>query len=224
MALLPSIPGAPTLLRPPAGLPAGLQGVQNRAVLLFADAKQIISLFGGPKWGLFLNGKSVAEADSVRSIEFRQDSKLSDYPQQKGAFESYNKVASPFDARLQFTKGGATADRAKFLDAIDKAANSLDLYEVTTPEKVYKSANIQRYDYHRTADSGVGLLTVDLWLIEIRETVSVGFTNSKQPPGSQLLNAGTVQGQVSFGAVKNALTTGLDRLSIGGGYVSKIGN
>lgn len=211
MAITPSIPGAPALLKPPAALQR-LQTLQNRATLLVADASAIVSLFGGPKWGLFLNGKTVAEADSVRSIEFRQDSKLSDYPQQKGAFESYNKVSSPFDARLQFTKGGTTSDRAKFLDAIDKAANSLDLYEVTTPEKVYKSANIQRYDYHRTADSGAGLLTVDLWLIEIRETVAVGFTNSKAPAGSKLKNAGTVQGAISNATAKLGLQSGLARL------------
>lgn len=222
MALLPSIPGAPALLKTPAAL-QNLQSLQNKATLLVADASAIVSLFGGPKWGLFLNGKTVAEADSVRSIEFRQDSKLSDYPQQKGAFESYNKVASPFDARLQFTKGGTTSDRAKFLDAIDKAANSLDLYEVTTPEKVYKSANIQRYDYHRTADSGAGLLTVDLWLVEVREIVAVGFTNSKKPAGSKLLNTGTVQGAISNATAKLGVQSGLTKLGTLGGGI-KLGN
>jgi hypothetical protein len=216
MAIIPSIPGAPALLKTPAAL-QNLQNLQNKATPLVADASAIISLFGGPKWGLFLNGKTVAEADSVRSIEFRQDSKLSDYPVQKGAFESYNKVASPFDARLQFTKGGTTSDRAKFLDAIDKAANSLDLYDVTTPEKVYKGANIQRYDYHRTADSGAGLLTVDLWLVEVRETVSAAFGAAKKPAGQKALYGGTVQGAISNANVKLNVQAGMQKLGLIGG-------
>lgn len=219
MMALPSLSGAPTLLR----VPTGLQSAQNRATLLVADASIIAKLFGGPQWGLFRGGKSVAQADSVRSVEYRQDSKLSDYPQQKGAFESYNKVATPFDARLQLSKGGTTTDRKAFLDAIDAAAAGLDLYDVVTPEKVYKNANIQRYDYRRTADSGVGLLTVDLWLVEVRETVAVGFTNSKEASGASLLNLGAVQGQVSFGGLTSRTAAGLDRLSIGGGFTSAFG-
>lgn len=205
---LPTIPGAPALLRTPPAL-SGAFAKLNTASLLVADAAIIKGLFDKPKWGVFKSGKAIASADSVLSFEYRQDTKISEYPQEKGGFQSYNKVGSPFDARVQLTKGGTEADRAAFLSAIEAATASLDLFDVVTPEKVYKSANLQRFDYRRTAASGVGLITVDLWLVEIRETVSTAFTTAKKPSGFPAVNGGTVQGAISSARVKLGLGKGI---------------
>lgn len=208
-----SIPGVPALLRQPAV--SGAFAKLNTASLLVADASIIKQLFNKPKWGVFKGGKSVAAADSVLSFEYRQDTKISDYPQEKGGFQSYNKVGTPYDVRVQLTKGGTEAERAAFLAAIEAATASLDLYDVTTPEKVYKNANIQRFDYRRTAQSGAGLITVDLWLVEVRETVSTEFAKSKQPSGAAKLNGGLVQSAISSAGVKLGVSSGLTKLGIG---------
>lgn len=195
MMALPPL-GAPALLRQPAAVSSAFAKL-NTATLLVADASIIKQLFNKPQWGVFKDTKAVAAADSVLTFEYRQDSKISDYPQEKGGFQTYNKVSTPFDVRVQLTKGGTEADRSTFLAAIDAATASLDLFDVVTPEKVYKSANLQRYDYRRTAQSGVGLITVDLWLVQVRETVGVGFSVAKKPSGFAPVNGGTVQGVVS---------------------------
>lgn len=205
---LPKIPGAPALLRPPPAL-SGAFAKLNTASLLVADASIIKQLFNKPQWGVFKDSKAIAAADSVLSFEYRQDTKVSDYPLEKGAFQSYNKVSTPFDARVQLTKGGTEADRSAFLSAIEAATASLDLFDVVTPEKVYKSANLQRFDYRRTANSGVGLITVDLWLIEVRETVAAGFALAKNPSGFAPVNGGTVQGAISSARVKLGLGRGI---------------
>ncbi len=205
---LPTIPGAPTLLRQPAAL-SGAFAKLNTASLLVADASIIKQLFNTPQWGVFKDAKAIAAADSVLSFEYRQDTKISDYPQEKGAFQSYNKVGTPFDVRVQLTKGGSEADRSAFLAAIEAATASLDLFDVVTPEKVYKSANLQRFDYRRTANSGVGLITVDLWLVEVRETVTAGFAVAKKPSGYPATNGGTVQGAISSARVKLGLGRGI---------------
>ena len=214
MALL-SITGAPSLLRQPAISSAFSK--LNTASLLVADASIIKQLFNKPQWGVFKEGKSIADADSVLTFDYRQDSKVSDYPQEKGAFQSYNKVATPFDARVQLTKGGTEADRAAFLASIETAAASLDLFDVVSPEKVYRSANLERFDYRRTAQAGVGLITVDLWLTEVRETVETRFAKAKKPSGAAAISGGIVQAKTSAASVQSAVSTGLAKIKLGGG-------
>lgn len=206
-----SIPGAPVLLRQPAAVSSAFAKL-NTASLLVADASIIKQLFNKPQWGVFKGTKAVAAADSVLTFEYRQDTKISDYPQEKGGFQSYNKVGTPFDVRVQLTKGGTESDRSAFLSAIEAATASLDLFDVVTPEKVYKNANLQRFDYRRTAQSGVGLITVDLWLVEVRETVTAGFAVAKKPSGFAAVNGGTVQGAISSARVKLGVVSGLTKL------------
>lgn len=198
MPTLPSLPGAPALLRPPAAV-SGLLSAVNRATLLVADATIIARIFGASQWGVYLKGKPIVEADSVVSFDYRQDNKIADYPMEKGAFQSYNKTATPYESRVRLTKGGSEADRAKFLSALEKAAASLDLYEVITPERTYIGANIQRINYERTASAGVGLIAVDIWLLEVRETVGSEFASTARASGAKPFNLGQVS------AVKDVL-------------------
>ena len=43
------------------------------------------------------------------------------------------------------------------------------LFTAVTPTKVYPSLNVESYTYHRTSRQGLGLLIVDMELLEIRE-------------------------------------------------------
>lgn len=192
MPSLPSLPGIPPLLSSTA---AAVSGAINTATLIAADAALLSRLFAKSKWGIYLNGVAIAAADSIVSIEYVQDSKVSDYPVEAGGFQTYNKVATPYDARIQMTKGGNEGDRRAFLAAIEAAAASLNLYDIVTPERTYTSANIQKFDYKRTATNGAGMLTVELWLIEVRVTAQAAFTNTAKPSGASVVTVGTVQSQ-----------------------------
>jgi len=149
------------------------------------------------QWGIFLNNKPVITPDSVLSFDFKQEYRIADYPMEQGAFQSYNKVATPYDARVSMSRGGTVADRQKFLLDAERITRSRDLYDVVTPEITYHSANIARFDYRRTTTNGVTLLTVDFWLLEIRETVQSVFFNTKQPSSQAVQNNGTVQAGAS---------------------------
>ncbi len=132
-----------------------------------------------PVWGIFTRqGKLLVKADSVLSLEFKNSWNISKFPQEEGAFQSYNKVNSPYQARIQLSKGGTETDRSNFLQAIDDAANSLDLYNIHMPEKFYVNANIYDYSLVRRANNGVGLITVEIWLEEVRITTTTQFSNS----------------------------------------------
>lgn len=146
-----------------------------------------------PQWGIFsLAGASVIAADTVVDVEYRQDWAVADAPQERGAFTSYDKVASPFDARLAFAAGGSLANRRAFLRSIKKIAGDLNLYDVVTPEETYLNCNVSHYDYRR-ADGAAGIVKVSVHLVEIRETGEAALSNTAQPDGAGQKDGGQVQ-------------------------------
>lgn len=160
-----------------------------------------------PNWGVFdKDGKKILDPTSVVSFSFLNEFRIADYPIEQGGFESYNKVATPYDARVVFSKGGTDADRQGFLNAIETVIASLDLVDVVTPEKTYLNANIIRYDYERTSKNGVTLLSVALFLREVRLTdstqgsqqstdVNVPLADTQAPSGQDPVTTGAVQPQ-----------------------------
>lgn len=170
---VPFSPGVPVMPRAPDAL-VGFGSI----ALLFED--QFGAFDAGTDWGIFdTGGNSIVPHDSVAAFDYRQEYAISDYPVEKGGFQSYDKVAVPFDVRFRFTTFGAQAVRAEFLNTLAEAAASLNLYTATTPDALYPSANIVHYDYHREArNGGVGMLVVDVWLREVRETGTTQFAKS----------------------------------------------
>jgi hypothetical protein len=179
---VPNVPGVPPLSSFATGVVS----------LLVADA---IALLGGlivPSWGIFLNGIPVIEADSVVSLDYRQEWSISNYPVEKGAFESYDKVQTPFETRVRFASGGSQANRQALLDSIAAIAGDLNLYDVVTPEAIYQSVNVQRYSYDRAA-ARVGLMAVDVWVVQVRVSATQTFTQSASSSNAQA--TGQVQPQ-----------------------------
>jgi hypothetical protein len=179
-----SIPGVPAV-------PSGVTLVTD-AVLLFADVISFLAGFGQSPWGIYLGGVMVIEADTVVSMGYKQDWSISTYPVEQGGFQSYNKVDTPFNARVRFASGGSQANRQDLLDSITGIAGTLTLYDVVTPEAVYQSVNIQAFSYNRSAQN-VGLIQVDVTLLEVRVTASAQFTNTKASSGEGQQSGGTVQ-------------------------------
>lgn len=173
-------------------LPASVS-VFTSAVLLAADAiASFIGIFP-ERWGIFLDGEPVVLADNVLTMEFRQDYRLSTYPQEGGAFATYNKVAMPFQAKLRFSTGGSLSDRQAFQQSIEAIAGDTNLYDVVTPEKIYQSCNVVHFELRRAAENA-GLLSIDVWLEEVRIAGAATFSNTKSPGAAGNVNNGLVQG------------------------------
>ena len=162
-----------------------------------------------PSWGIFNQGGSaVVVADSVSGVEYRQDWQVSDYPQENGGFQSYDKVATPFDARVSFVSGGSLANRQQLLKSVSNIAGDLNLYDVVTPEATYLSCNVVHYEYRRT-DGKAGLIEVRVHLLQIRVTGQGSLSamqqsgasgtatptvqNAADPSGNSTVNLGQVQ-------------------------------
>lgn len=163
------------------GLPALAADIVIDAVsLITSDLLSTLRNSSGPQWGLFKDGQPVVIADSVLAFDFRQDYRISDYPVEQGAFESYNKVATPFDVRFRFSTGGSVAERQGLIGSVDAIIGSIDLFDAVTPEKVYQSINPVHQDLRRTSHNGLGLLIIDVYCRQVRVTATQQFTNSGQ--------------------------------------------
>lgn len=177
------------------GLPAGVSSAATAALsLLTGDTSSLLSgLFGDQQWGIYLSGVPVVLADNCIAVNYRQSWQVSDYPVEKGAFESYDKVAIPFDAMVRMSAGGSSANREAFLASIDAIAGTLLLFDVVTPEKVYTSCTITRQGFSRSAARGATLVTVDLALTEVRETATSTFDQTQDPSSASQTNSGPAQ-------------------------------
>lgn len=169
-------PGVPPLDAPIGGFPS-----LAAPVLALADAAGLSNLLGLPQWGIFQqDGSPVLVADAVASVEYVRDYRISDYPQQQGAFASYNKVQTPYQSKVTFL---CAQSRFAFLNTVEAACASLDLVVIVTPEVTYPSANLIHYGIRpRTSSGGVTMVQVDVWCEEVRVTAGAALSASSAAP------------------------------------------
>ena len=182
---VPALPGVPALARLAAAyVPPPLLALADSFGLSIADSQ----------WGVFdKNNAQVLAVDNVVGVDFAGDAEVPTYPQEQGAFGSYNKVQEPYQAQVTFTCGGSEAKRAAFLSGLETLRLSLDLYTVVTPERVYENANVVHYDWSRRFDKGVTLIEAVVALSEIRITATSTYTPAASQNGAAQQNGGTVQ-------------------------------
>ena len=207
--LVPNAPGVPALIR-------NAVKIADAATLgQFGLSNALDNLIGADpvQWGVFsAGGQAVAVSDSVVSFDYRNGSRLSDYPVERGAFASYNKVANPFDVKVRMSCGGSEEQRAAFVKALDSAASSLDLYTVWTPEKRYESVNIESVDYRRESSAGAHFIAADLYLREIRQTAAAAFSAPKTAAAADVKSQGQVQAAPVTPAQSTAITSAAKKL------------
>lgn len=202
----------------PAGVPPLGETVAFTVVAAaITDFPGILSVFGAPPWGIIdqTSGQYVILGDSVVGVDLTQDAQNSRYPTEQGGFETYNKVQLPRRMKYTYTKGGSPSVRAQFMSSIDALEKSLALLGCVTPEGTIMNMNLDHYDVRRTERHGVTLLTVDVWLDEIRQAPSLQFATQQQPAVSNPAtpdaadpqNDGTVQSTVPGYQTNTAGTT-----------------
>lgn len=192
---VPAYPGVPQLLRPIdaaiAAVPELAIGIGSLTAILGNALQQ------APRWGIFdSNGNqlgatgtskiravgqaalsqltgSAAPVLSTFGFDFAKETRVSDFPLEGGSFANYNKVELPANPIVTLALAGSENDRTNFLNAIDAACRSTDLYLVITPEVAFVDYTIERYTYARRASRGATLLLVEISLKEIRQVTAI---------------------------------------------------
>lgn len=194
---VPKLPGVPALNRSNNAQFVG-------AALTIVGELLPLNLFG-PRWAIVnQTGTTKLTPDSFVDFEYREEHKIPNYPIEKGSFQSYNKVALPFDARVTVTcSGNGAMKKQAFLAAVEKLLSSLDLLTLVTPDGNYSNCNLVHVDYRREARQGATMIIAQLWLQEVRIAQQPSAPTT-QPSGS----ANTPLGQLSpttpsgtFGAI-----------------------
>lgn len=213
---VPAVPGVPNIPRTPAVNTAArvslgvLQGTLWRAVqtasqwgIYDSDGNPLgdPSVFGGVI-GSLLDSVGIGNTLSTGVVDYSKETRVSDFPVERGFFASYNKVELAANPTVTLLLGGTEKGRTTFLSAIDSACKSTELYSVVTPEVTYINYAIERYSYRRSNSSGATLLAVDVTLREVREvsaqyaqTTSGQIGTPTSPTASPQVNGGKVQGQ-----------------------------
>lgn len=160
-----------------------------------AEAQADIAL----QWGLYTQGGDLAApCDTITAFESTLDSQISNFPVENGGFSSYNKVIMPFDIRLTMVRGGSVEDRQAFIKALQDAWQSVELFNVVTPEVVYLDVNVVGVRRAVESNRGVGMATLEVLLQKVRQTGRLAFTNTKEPSGAGSVNNGSVQTRPNF--------------------------
>jgi hypothetical protein len=121
------------------------------------------------QWGLFdENDEPLVDADTVLNVEVQTDAHVSNYPQQDGAFASYNKVQMPTSIKITYAVANGDDSRFDLIDKLDIARRSLKRYLLGMPEYSYPSVNVTHYGFRREIRQGIKLLRVEVWCEEIR--------------------------------------------------------
>jgi hypothetical protein len=213
---VPIYPGVPQLVRS-ANIPPAI------SVVLGATQNILLQAFqSGEQWGIFdsqgnklglvgQSGGSIAQAllsqltgssapiVATDSLEFVKEMKVSGFPVEQGGFANYNKVEMPATPTVTLVCEGSEDDRTAFLNLINAAVLSTDLYSVVTPEVTYVNQSLTRYSYRRRADSGATLLIVEINCEEIRQVTasfsvsSTPINNPADPSAEPQTNSGLVQ-------------------------------
>lgn len=154
-------------------------------------------------WGIYnKDGSWAVWADSITAINYRQDYRIADYPIEQGGFESYNKIQTPKVMYVRMTKGGTEADRSFFLSEINKIKDTLDLYDILTPEATFSNFNVAGISIDRSQENGAGMIIADVQLQEVRQTVKLKFTKTKEPASAAPQSQGSVRPKAITGAKK----------------------
>lgn len=213
----PNVPlaaGVPVLVRIAGSTPANpVLGVISSAIWQAIQNEQQWGIFdkdGKPlsagkfsgAAGILANAVGLDPVLSTVSVGINADSRIADFPVERGGFATYNKVIVPKEQLVTIAFSGTESQRAELYAKLDAAQKSTDLYSVVVPEATYTDVNIVRVTNARTAQKGANMLYFDLYLKEVRQVTArfASTQNAKQASAKPAVNNGIVQAKPRSGS------------------------
>lgn len=186
--------------------------------ILIAGATEVYDLLAPhyAQWAIYSSGTSddAITPDSVGELDFRGESRVCNYPLERGAFASYNKVQTPYGLRLQLVCDGNLMSPDDFLRQLSYMLNSTETYDVSTPHGFYESLTVAQMDYKKTASNGASMVIADVMFEEVREVASATYTASGSSPTISDSRSPSAASQRNSGTATTALPTPAELLAI----------
>ncbi len=172
---VPNLPGVPPVLRNPY-LAAAISQVSPIVSGFLTGLEKV--------WGVYDENAQnlVLTPDSIYGIDYLNSTRISDYPVEAGGFDTYNKVNNPRSISVSMRKGGTSAERSAFLQALESMVVDINLYTIVTPDTTIRNVNLERFDYRREARNGASLIIVACHFTEIRTTATASYPSLTPQP------------------------------------------
>lgn len=112
--------------------------------------------------------------DSWGEFSAKYETQLSDYPQEFGAYQPYNKVRRPTEVLVQLIKTGSDLARFSWLAAIQQqeANNPQQLYTLISPQLIATDYALSGLSYETRQDHGSNKLFLSIRFTEIPQIPS----------------------------------------------------
>lgn len=124
---------------------------------------------------------------------YKYDTQITDYPQERGAFQPYNKIKRPAEITVTLIKTGSDLARLSWLAAVQQqeALNPQQLYTILSPQLIATDYAIANIAYDTRPDRGTNILYLTIKFTQIPQLPSsLGTYNStleaKSTPTAQL--------------------------------------
>jgi len=204
--------------------------VLNIVTLVTADAILVLRQFQLPVWGIYqtsikppllANFLPVIVPDSIVSVDYEKEWAVANYPVEQGQFATFNKVNTPYHSAVCMSFSGhkkgfsalipsfgtvGLAAKTEALIKLDEMAASLELYDIVTPERVYRNANIMGINYRRDAEEGASMLVIEVIFVEVLVTAESSFSTTKNPDSANPTHNGdaktTTNANANFNIVR----------------------
>jgi len=186
--------------------------------ILIAASTEVYDLLAPhyAQWAIFSSGTSdeAITPDSFCELEFRGESRVCNYPLERGAFASYNKVQMPFGLRVQLVCDGNLMGTDDFLRQLAYMLNSTETYDLSTPHGFYEGVTVTRFDYKKTAKAGASMIVADVMFEEIREVASATYTANGSAPTITGARSPSAESQRNAGTATTAAPTPAELLAL----------
>lgn len=197
-----------------------------------------------PGYSITYNTSNIAGPDIAASdvfvptnwigVELIGESGIVSGPIEKGSYTSFNKVYRPREIRVGFTVEGwtgysgaipnitnfSTLSRTGILSILETMRTGTYTYDIETPDTVYKSFDLTRYDYQISSGNGVTLLKVNAVFQEVLQVADTSVntaasTNKNSNTGSAVTTVQTssITSDVTLDQVKTAWASSTGTLS-----------
>lgn len=106
--------------------------------------------------------------DGLMSLEYHCEGEVVSAPIEMGSFSSYNKVKAPDKIRAQLAIQGEDDVLQNAIDSLQRIQMDTTLIEFCTPIQEYRNFTLESFDFSQTVQNGLGILYVDINLVEVR--------------------------------------------------------
>ena len=160
----------------------------------------IYDLAGNPVVSTVGPGGMPGNIDSFLELKYSNNAKVSNFPVEKGQFATYNKTGTPYSPKVAVAVAGQGRMQT-LMELVENELDTINLYNLITPERTYTSVTLEKYEYTRSAKGGKNLLHVMLTFVQVVEVVPNQYSQTaiispKKPAAKDKEGHGKEQVQV----------------------------